>query len=57
MDGELQRLERRIALLEAGVKQLGENQKVSLAMLAQVIELLQPSTTYPGSTGGTLTVR
>lgn len=48
--GELERLERRVIELEVLVKRV-------LLQQEKILELLLPPTTYPRSSGGTITVK
>lgn len=42
--------------LAEGISRLVIAQQATGAVLRQVVELLEPTTTYPASTGGTVTV-
>lgn len=64
MQGELERLARQVAALDRTMNRLADvlvqssiRQQIILEKLNQVIELLEPATTYPASTGGTVTVK
>lgn len=64
MEGELHQLARQIAALDRSVErlagvlvQMSIKQQVVLAKLGQVLELLEPATTFPASIGGTITVK
>lgn len=64
MEGELYRLERQVASLDRTINRLLEvlvqtstTQHIILGKLNEVIALLEPATTFPASTGGTVTVR
>jgi hypothetical protein len=53
---ELERIERLLLKVSAQLHVLGQRQELILALQEQILDALEPATTYPASTGVSISV-